>query len=106
MISRISSFDTGSGRPAAGSFEAKRPAKSHQILYYSELLQRYANRIVKNKLVAALITDEVVENYIAAIQINAPGLRQYLKQSTFNCCQKWLLIKSKTLYLRKPKNPT
>lgn len=75
--------------------------------YYRPVLQRYAFYMVKNKLVAALIIQEVLDNYHQEPTITNPALfRKYLQQRSFECCQQWLRTKSKTLYLRKPKNPT
>jgi len=74
---------------------------------YQKLLHRYASIIVKNKLVAATIVEEVFLQYSLQVNVIPPdNIRQYLRQYTLASCQQWLLVKNKTLFQRKPKNPT
>lgn len=83
----------------------------HQLIStihsYQILLRRYAGKIVKNKLVASLIVEEVISNFRTELKVISPeNIRKYFHQSTYDCCQQWLKTKNKTLYQRKPKNPT
>jgi hypothetical protein len=83
----------------------------HQLIAtinaYQKLLHRYASVIVKNKLVAATIVEEVFLQYSLQVNVIPPDhIRQYLRQYTLACCEQWLLVKNKTLFQRKPKNPT
>ena len=74
---------------------------------YQRVLHRYASLLVKNKLIASLIVDEVFKRYQDNFSIVPPEqVRAFLQQSTSECCRQWRRSKSKTLYLRKPKNPT
>ena len=83
----------------------------HQLIAavntYQRLLFRYASRIIKNKLVASLIVEDVIETYsqnIAVIPFSET--RIFLKTCTYEKCSEWLLAKPNMLHLRKPKNPT
>jgi hypothetical protein len=73
---------------------------------YSPVLIRYAGMLVKNRLMGLLITEEVISRCKEENFADSSNLRAYLHQSTKSCCQQWLSMKDKTLYLRKPKNPT
>ena len=105
---------SGLSNEPMGSASYNHPAMDpsmHQVIAvvncYQRVLHRYASRIVKNKLVASLIVEEVFKRYQNSIAIVPPEqVRAFLQQSTADCCRQWLRTKSKTLYLRKPKNPT
>ena len=86
-------------------------ASTHQLIAtintYQRLLHRYASIVVKNKLVASTIVEEVFLQYSIKLNIIPPAaVRQYLRQYTLACCRQWLLVKNKALFQRKPKNPT
>ncbi len=95
---------------ASYNFPAMDPAV-HQLIAtvqtYQSLLQRYADKLVNNKLVAALIVEAVIEDNMELLS-NLPSkqIRSFLKTATSKKCEQWLLAKAKTLHLRKPKNPT
>jgi len=83
----------------------------HQLIAvvntYQHLLFRYASRVVKNKLIASLIVEDVIETYSHNITLVPPSeTRFFLKTCTYEKCSEWLLAKPTMLHLRKPKNPT
>lgn len=67
------------------------PTLINTVAYYDPLLQRYANRFIKNKDAAAEIVQQVLE---AQYQMNglvpAKHLRQVLKTDVLNRCYFWL----------------
>jgi hypothetical protein len=83
----------------------------HQLIAvvntYQRLLFRYASTIVKNKLVASYVVEEVIETYSQNIALVPPSeTRAFLKTCTYEKCGEWLIAKPAMLHLRKPKNPT
>jgi hypothetical protein len=83
----------------------------HQLISaattYHHLLFRYASRIVKNKFIASLIVEDVIETYSQNIAHIPPSeTRIFLQTCTYEKCSEWLLAKPTMLNLRKPKNPT
>lgn len=108
IFSGLSNEPIGS---ASYNFTPSMDPAIHQLIAtintYQRLLQRYATHIVKNKLVASLIVQEVMNKYSQQVAVIPPtDIRSFLQENTQQCCQQWLATKSKTLYLRKPKNPT
>lgn len=74
---------------------------------FQQLLLRYVSLFIKNKLVAALIVEEVISEYCANARVIAPSdTRAFLHTCTLHKCLAWLAAKPVTLNLRKPKNPT
>lgn len=74
---------------------------------FQQLLLRYTTIIVKNKLVAYLIFEDVISEYSQKVEIIAPSdTRKFLQTATLSRCQQWLVAKPVALNLRKPKNPT
>jgi hypothetical protein len=107
-ISQSPGNETGSG---ASYHTPVMDAEVHQLILvvntYQRLLFRYASRIIKNKLVASLVVEDVIETYSHNIAfIPFSETRIFLKTCTYEKCSEWLLAKPNMLHLRKPKNPT
>ena len=77
------------------------------VFRFQQLLLRYATYLVRNKLAAALIVEEVISEYCLSAKVIAPAdTRTFLQISIRDKCRAWLAAKPATLHLRKPKNPT
>jgi hypothetical protein len=74
---------------------------------YQRILHRYASQLVKNKLAAALIVEDVFSEYTNRVtDIAAPDTRKFLQTTTITKCAQWLAAKPVVHDMRKPKNPT
>ena len=74
---------------------------------FQYLLHRYASLIVKNKLAAALIIEDVINEYACHIaDIATSDTRKFLQKTTLHKCRQWLAAKPVMHDMRKPKNPT
>lgn len=57
---------------------------------YQRPLERYANYMVKNKLVAALIVQDVFDDYSKLVSdIPHSEIRSFLKTNTLAKCRQW-----------------
>jgi len=107
IFSGLSNETTGA---ASYTFPTMDPAV-HQLINtvncYQRLLLRYASIIVKNKLVASLIVEDVLETYTHQVKIIPPSeTRSFLTTCTSEKCAQWLAAKPQVFNQRKPKNPT
>jgi hypothetical protein len=74
---------------------------------YQRILFRYASILVKNKLAASLIVEDVFNDYQAKVaDIAASEIRLFLQTTTVTKCAQWLAAKPVVHDMRKPKNPT
>jgi hypothetical protein len=74
---------------------------------YETLLHRYASLIVKNKLAASLIVEDVFNDYQGRVSdIATSEIRIFLQTTTVKKCAQWLAAKPVVHDMRKPKNPT
>lgn len=77
------------------------------VNHFQQTLLSYTSLITKNKLVAYLIIENVINEYSKQVDfIAASDIRRFLQTSTKQKSHQWLVAKAVTLHLRKPKNPT
>jgi hypothetical protein len=75
--------------------------------HYEGLLYRYACRIIKHKLVAIIIVEDVSRQYMLhASTLAEADVRTYLRMNTLEKCMQWLEAKGNVLKAREPKDPT
>ncbi|MGC4102468.1 hypothetical protein [Ferruginibacter sp.] len=107
IFSGLSNETTGA---APYIIPAANPAIQHLMAAanaWQQLLFRYAFRLVKNKLVASLITENVFSVYAQQVSLLPPEEhRNFLQQTTVAKCHQWMYAKPQVFNQRKPKNPT